>query len=163
MSCTLSRAQRAFLFRKALEAVNPGGALLVYDRMLNDGLDHAANLMASLSMLLVTEGDGEYPLSEIYEHASAAGVSSVTDQPLGDNDTLSSATWHPDNGKQKANACLSVSATRNCGTNRASVVFLGGCAGGWAWSDGWGWAKDQLYTGRNSSNARSPGVGSFAN
>ncbi len=81
-----NREQRAFLFHKALEAVNPGGALLVYDRMLNDEPDQVENLIGSLNMLLVTEGGAEYPISEIYEHASAAGVSlsSVTDQPLGD-------------------------------------------------------------------------------
>ncbi len=82
------REQRAFLFRKAREAVNPGGALLVYDHMLDDKPDHFRNLLISLTMLLVTEGGSEYPVSEIYEYASAAGVSSVTDQPLGTWDTL---------------------------------------------------------------------------
>lgn len=82
------REQRAFLFQKGLEAVNSGGALLVYDRMLDDKPDHFRNLLGSLTMLLVTEGGAEYPVSEIYEHASVAGVSSVADQPLGAWDTL---------------------------------------------------------------------------
>lgn len=82
------REQRAFLFQKALEAVNPGGALLVYDKMLDDEPDHMVNRRVSLTMLLITEGGAEYPVSEIYEHASAAGISSVTDQPLGVWDTL---------------------------------------------------------------------------
>jgi hypothetical protein len=83
-----NREQRAFLFHKALEAVNPGGALLVYDRMLDDEPNHVENLIGSLSMLLVTEGGAEYPISEIYEYASAAGISSVTDQPLSGYNTL---------------------------------------------------------------------------
>ncbi len=83
-----NREQRAFLFQKALEAVNPGGALLVYDRMLDDEPDHVENLVVSLNMLLVTEGGAEYPASELYEYANAAGVSSVADQPLGVCDTL---------------------------------------------------------------------------
>ena len=82
-----SREQRAFLFRKALDAVNPGGALLVYDRML-EHKHHVENLLVSLNMLLVTEGGAEYPVSEIHEYANAAGVSSVTDQPLGSHETL---------------------------------------------------------------------------
>ncbi|MGH3694689.1 MAG: methyltransferase [Pseudonocardiaceae bacterium] len=78
-----NREQRAFLFRKAREAVNPGGTLLVYDPMLDDKPGHFRNLLISLTMLLVTDGGSEYPVSEVYEYASAAGVSSVTDQPLG--------------------------------------------------------------------------------
>jgi O-methyltransferase len=53
------REQRTFLFQKALEAVNSGGALLVYDRMLDDKPDHFRNSLGSLTMLLVTEGGAE--------------------------------------------------------------------------------------------------------
>ncbi len=83
-----SREQRAFLFRKALEAANPGGALRVYDHMLDDKPPQMAHLIGSLNMLLVTEGGAAYPLREIYEYANGAGVSSVTDQPLGGYNTL---------------------------------------------------------------------------
>lgn len=84
-----NREQRAFLFRKALDAVNPGGALLVYDCMFDDGPHHVENLLLSLNMVLITEGGAEYPVSEIYDLARAAGVSSVTDQSLGHRgDTL---------------------------------------------------------------------------
>jgi SAM-dependent methyltransferase len=80
--------QRAALVRKAYDAVRPGGALVVYDRMLDDDPRHVENLVISLDMLLVTEGGAEYPVSELRRHAEAAGFTSVTDQPLGDYDTF---------------------------------------------------------------------------
>lgn len=81
-------AQRGFLVGKAFGAVNPGGALLVYDRMLDDDPRHVENLVISLDMLLVTEGGSEYPVSELRRHAEAAGFTSITERPLGDYDTL---------------------------------------------------------------------------
>ncbi|TCP56805.1 methyltransferase family protein [Tamaricihabitans halophyticus] len=80
--------EREQLVRKAFEAVNPGGALLVYDRMLDDDPDHVENLVISLDMLLVTEGGAEYPVSELVSFATAAGCANTTQQSLGDYDTL---------------------------------------------------------------------------
>jgi hypothetical protein len=80
--------QRRMLVEKAFHAVSPGGALLVYDRMLDDEPSHVENLVISLDMLLVTEGGSEYPVSELRTNAQAAGFVSVTDRPLGDYDTL---------------------------------------------------------------------------
>ncbi|HEY8374615.1 MAG TPA: methyltransferase [Pseudonocardiaceae bacterium] len=80
--------QRGYLVRKAYQAVNPGGVLLVYDRMLDDEPNHVENLVISLDMLLVTDGGSEYTVTELRGHAEAAGFTSITDQPLGDYDTL---------------------------------------------------------------------------
>jgi O-methyltransferase domain/Dimerisation domain len=81
--------QRKFLVGKGFESVNPGGVLLVYDRMLDDeGSSHVENLVISLDMLLVTDGGSEYTVGELREHALAAGFTSVEDRPLGDYDTL---------------------------------------------------------------------------
>jgi SAM-dependent methyltransferase len=80
--------QRGFLVRAAYDAVRPGGALVVYDRMLTDDPRHVENLVISLDMLLVTDGGSEYPVSELRRHAEAVGFESVTEQPLGDYDTL---------------------------------------------------------------------------
>ncbi|ONI77896.1 methyltransferase [Actinosynnema sp. ALI-1.44] len=80
--------QRGYLVRKAFDAISPGGALLVYDRMLDDGPNAVENLVISLDMLLVTDGGSEYPAQEIHAHARAAGFRSSTEQPLGDYDTL---------------------------------------------------------------------------
>jgi len=81
-------SQRAFLINKAFEAVNPGGALLVYDRMLDDSENLVENLVISLDMLLVTDGGSEYPAEEIHRVARAAGFAATTEQRLGDYDTL---------------------------------------------------------------------------
>jgi hypothetical protein len=80
--------QRAYLTKKAYETVNPGGALLVYDRMLDDEPRHVENLVISLDMLLVTDSGSEYTVAELRGHAAAAGCDSITEQPLGDYDTL---------------------------------------------------------------------------
>ncbi|CAM3382916.1 hypothetical protein HMPREF1486_01410 [Streptomyces sp. HPH0547] len=80
--------QRGELVAKAYDAVNPGGALLVYDRMLDDTPDHVENLVISLDMLLVTDGGSEYPVSEVVAHAGRAGFASTETLPLSDYDTL---------------------------------------------------------------------------
>ncbi|MDJ0345996.1 methyltransferase [Streptomyces sp. H10-C2] len=81
-------AQRQELLDKAYRAVSPGGTVLVYDRMLGRRADDTENLVASLNMLLVTEGGGEYSAEDVTEQARRAGFSSVTDRPLADFDTL---------------------------------------------------------------------------
>jgi len=80
--------QRALLLGKAFAALAPGGTLLVYDRMLHPDRDDVENLVASLNLLLVTEGGGEYSVGDISRQASAAGFGSVTHQPLSAHDTL---------------------------------------------------------------------------
>ncbi|MEV7603790.1 methyltransferase [Kitasatospora sp. NPDC089797] len=80
--------QRQELLAKAFRAVNPGGSLLVYDRMLGEQRDDIENLVASLNMLLVTEGGAEYTVAEITAQARLAGFGTVTHQPLADYDTL---------------------------------------------------------------------------
>ncbi|MFD4143353.1 MULTISPECIES: methyltransferase [unclassified Streptomyces] len=82
------RTQRGELVAKAFDAVNPGGALIVYDRMLDDEPDHVENLVISLDMLLVTDGGSEYPTSELLEHAKNAGFASTEVKPLSDYDTV---------------------------------------------------------------------------
>lgn len=80
--------QRRDLVALAYAAVHPGGALLVYDRMLEDEPLHVDNLVISLDMLLVTDGGSEYAVTELFDHAAAAGCSDVTAEPLGHDDTL---------------------------------------------------------------------------
>jgi SAM-dependent methyltransferase len=82
------RAQREQLMRKAFRAVNPGGLLVVHDRMLDDDRPRMDNLVASLIMALVTEEGAEYPISELVELAEAVGFTSVSHQALDDNETL---------------------------------------------------------------------------
>jgi hypothetical protein len=81
-------AQRGFLVQKTFDTLNPGGVLLVYDRMLQPGPAYVENLVISLDMLLVTDGGSEYTVAELVGHAKAAGSSSITITPLGEYDTL---------------------------------------------------------------------------
>ncbi|WP_242614162.1 acetylserotonin O-methyltransferase [Actinomadura roseirufa] len=83
-----SPERRALLVRKAFEAVNPGGVLLVHDRMLADGPDDVDNLVASLIMALVTDEGAEYSIGEVTDLAETAGFTPVTSRPLEDNETL---------------------------------------------------------------------------
>ena len=59
--------------RKAFDAVNPGGVLLVYDRMLGDTANLVENLVISLDMLLVTEGGCETLTDFPYATSLSAG------------------------------------------------------------------------------------------
>ncbi|GAB2879255.1 methyltransferase [Streptomyces mayteni] len=85
-----SREQREFLIRKAFDSVNPGGALLIYDRLVSGLADPAesVNLKISLTMLVLTRGGTSCSYEELRDHATAAGFSSVTSRRLGPFDTL---------------------------------------------------------------------------
>jgi hypothetical protein len=80
--------QRKDLVTKAYQSINPGGTLLVYDRMLERAESRVENLVISLDMLLVTDGGSEYTAAEVHENARAAGFTAVTDRLLGEYDTL---------------------------------------------------------------------------
>ncbi|MFH8349841.1 methyltransferase [Streptomyces sp. NPDC018045] len=80
--------RRQRLLDAAYEAVRPGGALVIYDRMLGERADDTENLVASLNMLLLTEGGGEYTLAELTEQVRAAGFAAPAHRPLADFDTL---------------------------------------------------------------------------
>jgi len=82
------RDRRERLVRKAFQTLNPGGALLVHDRMLDDKRADIDNLVASIVMALVTEEGAEYTTGELAELAASAGFTSVSPRRLGDNETL---------------------------------------------------------------------------
>jgi SAM-dependent methyltransferase len=83
-----SPQERQVLVRKAFAAVRPGGALLVYDAMLDKDPTDLARLVVSLNMLLVTAGGSEYPVSQCQRWLSDAGFVEIRRQPLGGADTL---------------------------------------------------------------------------
>ncbi|WP_430790377.1 methyltransferase [Actinoplanes sp. G11-F43] len=82
------RGQRSALVRSAFRALRPGGLLVVHDRMLDPADPGVGNLVASLTMALVTEEGGEYPVAELEETARSAGFASVSARPLGHDETL---------------------------------------------------------------------------
>ncbi len=87
-----SPAQRKTLLHKSFRALDAGGTLLVYDRMLGAGGDDRENLVVSLNMLLVTDGGGAYTVDEIAAEAAEAGFASTAHRPLGGFDTLLTCT-----------------------------------------------------------------------
>jgi SAM-dependent methyltransferase len=79
---------RRLLVKKAFAALRPGGALLVYDAMLDDEPADLARLIVSLNMLLVTRGGSEYAAAHCEQWLADEGFVDVRRQPLGNVDTL---------------------------------------------------------------------------
>jgi hypothetical protein len=76
---------RRMLVCKAFSAVHAGGALLVYDRMLDDNREDISNLIASLNLFIATHGAGsEYTVSQCRDYMSGAGFSDILAKPAGD-------------------------------------------------------------------------------
>ncbi|WP_018681701.1 methyltransferase [Actinokineospora enzanensis] len=76
------------IVRKAYAALEPGGVLVVYDRMVDDGLTDLTNLVVSLSMMLTTEGGAEYTPGEYRSWLEEAGFRVGDARQLGETDTL---------------------------------------------------------------------------
>ena len=81
-------AERAELVRRMAAAVNPGGALLIYDMLLEEAPADPWNTLISLNMQLLSPGGSEYTLAECTDYLAAAGLSEVDTVSLGDHDTL---------------------------------------------------------------------------
>ncbi|MFF1610468.1 methyltransferase [Amycolatopsis sp. NPDC058278] len=81
-------AERTELVRRMARAVNPGGALLIYDMLLEPAPSDPWNTLISLNMQLLSPGGSEYTLAECEEYLAAAGLSDVDTVRLGDHDTL---------------------------------------------------------------------------
>lgn len=62
------------LLRKAYEAIPAGGALLVYERLIDDDRrSNAAGLLASLHMLIMTEGGFDFTAADCIGWMREAG------------------------------------------------------------------------------------------
>ena len=64
MCCTTGRPRTCSAGQEGLRRGPPGGALLVYDAMLDDEPTDLARILVSINMLLVTGGGSEYPASQ---------------------------------------------------------------------------------------------------
>lgn len=80
--------ERALLVKKMADAVLPGGALLIYDQLLEEAPSDPWNTLISLNMQLITNGGSEYTLAECTRWLHDAGLESVETVPLGEHDTL---------------------------------------------------------------------------
>lgn len=79
---------RRLLVKKAYQAVRPGGALLVYDPMLDRCEPDLVNLLVSLDMLLTTQGGSEYRPEECRSWLAEAGFRVELPRRIGFTDTL---------------------------------------------------------------------------
>ncbi|MCA6091935.1 acetylserotonin O-methyltransferase [Streptomyces sp. SCA3-4] len=70
-------AERVLLLARAYEALRPGGYLLVYDPMIDDGRTTAPQLVLSLNMLMMTPTGSEYTRSACREWAVEAGFEDI--------------------------------------------------------------------------------------
>jgi SAM-dependent methyltransferase len=76
---------RAMLLNKAYQSILPGGALVVFDPLIDDERRHRAHgLLSSLNMLIETEGGAEYTAAECKEWMAQAGFTEIRIEPLGD-------------------------------------------------------------------------------
>lgn len=80
--------QRVLLLRKAYEALPAGGAVLVYDCLIDDDRRDPANLLLSLNMQLVTDGGSEYTAADCRGWLRTAGFARTETRPLTTADTL---------------------------------------------------------------------------
>ncbi len=80
--------ERVTLLRKAYEALPAGGAVLVYDCLIDDERRDPTNLLLSLNMQLVTDGGSEYTAAECEGWLRTVGFARTETKPLTAADTL---------------------------------------------------------------------------
>jgi hypothetical protein len=80
--------QRITLLRKAYDALPSGGAVLVYDALVDDDRRDPTNLLLSLNMQLVTVGGSEYSGADCRGWMAAAGFERMSTVPLTAADSL---------------------------------------------------------------------------
>ena len=75
--------EKRMLVAKAYEALNPGGALIVYDAMIdNEREKNAFGLLMSLNMLIETPGGFDYSPAQCEEWLKEAGFKDIRFEPL---------------------------------------------------------------------------------
>jgi hypothetical protein len=77
---------RKLLLDKAYEALPAGGALVVYDPLI-DETRSAHGLLSSLNMLIETKGGSEYTAADCTDWMQQAGFGAIRIEPLGDMHT----------------------------------------------------------------------------
>ncbi|NEC87970.1 methyltransferase [Streptomyces sp. SID12501] len=84
--------RRQELLRRVFSATNPGGQVLIYDRMIDDQRRDAERLLSSLHMRLVSQDGSEYRIDDVRTWLTEAGFTSSTAEPLLGTHTLVTAT-----------------------------------------------------------------------
>jgi hypothetical protein len=76
-------ATKKMLLKKAYEALPAGGALIVYERMIDDDRQlNAAALLSSLNMLIMTEGGFDYTGADLIGWMREAAFHDLRSEPL---------------------------------------------------------------------------------
>jgi hypothetical protein len=75
---------RAMLLKKAHRAISPGGALIVYDPLIDEERRQPHGLLSSLNMLIETKGGSEYTATECRSWMAEAGFENISSEPLAD-------------------------------------------------------------------------------
>jgi hypothetical protein len=76
-------ATKTMLLRKAHDALPPAGALIVYERMIDDARQtNAAGLLASLNMLIMTDGGFDYTSEQLMGWMQKAGFRDLHVEPV---------------------------------------------------------------------------------
>lgn len=77
------------LLERVRAALEPGGAVIVYDQMLDESGPALRSLIGSLNVGLITEGGGEYTVSQCRTWLEKAGLRFASAEPLRHgNDTV---------------------------------------------------------------------------
>jgi SAM-dependent methyltransferase len=79
---------RIELLQKASQALEPGGAVIVYDPMIDEDQPRLAPALASLNMLVWTEGGAEYTVAECRSWLAGAGFADVVAYPVENASTI---------------------------------------------------------------------------
>jgi SAM-dependent methyltransferase len=74
---------RTMLLRKAFAALPPGGAVYVYDAMIDENDPQLANLLLGLDMLVWSSGGSEYTVEECRTWLAEAGFGQAERHPVG--------------------------------------------------------------------------------
>ena len=80
---------KRMLVRKAYEALPPGGALVVFDAMIDDERRrHTSGLLMSLNMLIETPDGFDYTIGQCRDWLAEAGFKQVRIEPLAGHDWM---------------------------------------------------------------------------
>jgi SAM-dependent methyltransferase len=80
--------KRQELIRRVFDVVRPGGQVLIYDRMIDDGRSDPERLLSSLHMRLVSQDGSEYRIADCQAWLRLAGFTGSTARPLLGTHTL---------------------------------------------------------------------------
>jgi SAM-dependent methyltransferase len=75
-------ATKRMLLAKAHDALRPGGALIVYDRLIDDDRREPSGLLSSLNMLLMTDGGFDFTAADCIGWMREAGFHDMRVEPL---------------------------------------------------------------------------------